>query len=284
MPNYCINPMKPIKVLASLLASAGFAGAATMWGVTDTNQLVSFNSSAPGSLLSSATITGMVASDGTTPDPLATIVNLTFNPATGQFIGIDSNANIYTVNATGSTTLINNSFSPAGFDAGLSYDPFTGGFVYADDAAARFNITNAGIASLVGTAAYAAGDVNQATAPEIFGVAIDPDFGSAFFLDANLGILALALDPNAAELFTVGSLGFAVTSYGDLTIDADGNLFASLSTNGLDSGFYSVNPNTGAATLIGNFASGMSTITIPEPSAALLGAIGSLALLRRRRA
>lgn len=257
--------------------------AASLFGVTDGNNLVSFDTSDPSVFLTSVPISGLFASDGVTQDPNAFVVNLSYNPATGQFFGIDTNANFYRIGLNGSATLLNNTFSPTGFDAGFSYDPFTGEFAYADDSAERFNISNAGIATLVGSAAYGVGDPNEATAPQVVGLAIDPDFGSAYFLDANLGILALALDPDATELFTLGSLGLGVTAFGDLTIDFDGNLFASLSTDGLSSGLYSIDETTGAASLIGNFSTGVSTITIPEPSAALLGGLGLVALLRRRR-
>lgn len=276
--------MKLPLTLPLLLASVSLASAATFWGVTDSNNLVSFDSTSPSSFLSSVSITGLVAPDGVTTDPLAFIVNLSFNPTTGEFTGIDTNANIYRIGLSGNASIINNTFSPAGFDAGLAYDPFSGGFVFADDVASRFNITSAGIATLIGTATYGAGDVNELSTPSIFGVGIDPDFGSAFFLDASLGTLAQSFDPDALELFTVGSLGLEVTSFGDLAFDFGGNLFASLSTDALTSGFYSIDQSTGAASFIGSFGQGVATIAIPEPSAALLGAIGALTLLRRRRA
>jgi hypothetical protein len=277
------NHMKTYQAIVLALATAGSMHAATFWGVTDTNNLVSFDSAAPGTFLSSVTITGLFASDGVTLDPNAVITNLSYNPNTRQFLGIDSNANIYRVGVNGTTTLLNSTFSPGGFDAGIAYDPFSGGFLYADDAADRFNLSTAGAASLVGSASYGVGDVNEAFTPSLMGVGIDPDFGSAFFLDVSRGSLAQSFDPDALELFTVGSLGIVFTGYGDLAFDLDGNLLASLSTDGLSSDLYSIDQTTGAATLIGSFSQGVGTIAIPEPSSALLGAIGALALMRRRR-
>ncbi|MFC7336548.1 DUF4394 domain-containing protein [Haloferula chungangensis] len=276
--------MKSLQALFFVLASSGLTSAATFWGVTDGNNLVSFDSANPGTFLTTTSISGLVASDGVTADPYASIVNLSYNPATGRFTGIDTNANIYQVAQTGDAVLLSNVFAPAGYDAGLAYDSFTGGFMYADDAGDRFNINNAGVASSVGSAYYATGDINELTAPSISGLAIDPDFGTAFFLDASLGIIAQALDPDALELFTLGDLGVSITSYGDLGFDLDGNLYASLSTDGLSSGFYAIDQLNGSASLIGSFGQGVTTITIPEPSSTLLGAFGIMFLLRRRRA
>jgi hypothetical protein len=69
-------------------------------------------------------------------------------------------------------------------------------------------------------------------------------------------------------------------------VDWDGNLLASLSTDGLTSSLYSINSTTGAATTLGSFGAGvgLTAIAVPEPSTALLGGLGLLALLRRRRA
>ena len=103
-------------------------------------------------------------------------------------------------------------------------------------------------------------------------------------LDSDLDTLAQSFTPDLSELFSVGSLGLDVTSFGGLVVDFDGNLFASLSVDGLESSLYSINPLTGAATPVGVFGTGISSIAVPEPSAALLGGLGLLALLRRRRA
>lgn len=275
---------KIASILATFAVCLATSNAAILFGVDSDNNLVSFDSAVPGSFITSNPITGLFAPDGVTVDPFAFVVNLSYNPLTGGFVGIDSNANIYSIGLSGNTSLLNNTFSPIGFDSGLSYDTFTGGFLYADDVADRFNISNAGMATLVGSAFYGPGDANEASTPQLIGNAIDFDFGDTLFLDANLGILAAAIDPDALELFTIGSLGFAFTGYSDLVFDFEGNLFASISTDSLTSSLYSIDSSNGSATLIGSFGQGVGTITIPEPSSILLGAVGMFALLRRRRA
>ena len=276
--------MKTLKVLSVMLASASFAGAATTWGVTTNNELVSFSSSSPGSFLSVAPISGLFASDGVTSDPSAYIINLAFNPTSGQFMGIDSNANVYSVSFSGSTTLLNNTFAPTGFAAGFAYDPFNNNFVYAGDNAENFSISQAGSASANANFTYAGGG-----SPAIFALGIDPFFGTAFTIDSLTDSLYTStnpLFPTNSELSLVGELDLDVTGFGGLVVDDDGNLLAALSTDGITSGLYSIDSVTGSSTLIGNFGPGvgLTAIAVPEPSASLLGALSALFLLRRRRA
>ncbi len=271
--------------LAGLISTSS---AAMLFGVTSDNKLVSFDSSSPSTFLSSATITGLFDGDGITPNSNGSILNLSarpgMDPGSFELYGIDNNANIYTVNLSGSATLVSAGFTPSGFSAGFAYDPFNNNFVYAGDDAENFSLSLAGAATANSNFTYAGGGT-----PSIFGLGIDPSFGTVFAIDASNGSLSTSLNPlfpSQSELTIVGSLGLAVVSFGGLVADWDGNLFASLSTDGLTSSLYSIDPNTGAATSLGGFGAGvgMSTLAIPEPSTALLGGLAVLALFRRRRA
>lgn len=262
------------------LASIGLtltSPATVLTGVTADNHLVSFDTASPGTFLSSVPISGLA-------DPLASIVNLTYHAGNGKLYGLDTNANFYEVNRDGSTVLLNDSFAPTGFSGGLSYDSFTGDLVFGSINAEHFTLSTAGLATSNPDFVYGAGDPNAALSPSVFAIGLDPLTGEAFFLDHLTGTLSQSFDPGLAELFTIGSLGVNVTSFGALTVDEDGNLFASLSTDALTSGLYRIDKATGTATLLGNFNNGVSAITIPEPSAALLGGLGLLAIFRRRRA
>lgn len=277
--------MKKSAILGTL-ASLGLlsaASAASLFGVTDDNRLVSFDTSAPATFTSSVTITGLFDADGTTPNPNGSILNLTYNPMNGQLYGIDNNANFYQINLGGVATLVSAGFSPAGFSAGLAYDPFSSNFVYGDDAAGNYSITPGGTVTINPNFTYAGGGT-----PSIFALAIDPDFSTPFTLDSETDRLAVSIDPlfpAGSELNVVGSLGIDVTSFGGLVVNWDGTLYASLSTDGITSGLYSIDPNTGAATSLGGFGgAGIASLAIPEPSAALLGGLGVLFLFRRRRA
>ncbi|PAW70413.1 MAG: hypothetical protein B9S35_15240 [Opitutia bacterium Tous-C5TDCM] len=284
------TPMKSTLLISlATLALVPAGQAVSLYGITSGNQLVNFDTAAPSVFTSSVSVSGLVGSDGVTPDPGAAILNLTarpgISPGTFQLYGIDSNANFYSINLGGAATLLSNTLSPSGFSGGLAHDPFSDSLAFLTDASENFSLSLAGAVTNNPTLFYGVGDPNSAATPNIFGLGIDPASGSAtFMLDSDLDTLAQSFTPDLSELFSVGSLGLDVTSFGGLVVDFDGNLFASLSVDGLESSLYSINPLTGAATPVGVFGTGISSIAVPEPSAALLGGLGLLALLRRRRA
>lgn len=282
--------IKKTYLLGSLASVAMLpaASAAILYGVTTNNELVSFDHSAPSVFQTSATITGLFDADGVTPNLNGSILNLTARPTGNsslfQLYGIDNNANVYTINLAGAATLVSAGFTPAGFSAGFAHDPFNDNFVYAGDNAENFSLSLAGAASANPNLTYAGGGT-----PSIFGLGIDPVLGTVFAIDAANDTLSTSINPlfpGDSELTILGGLGVDVTSFGGLAVSWDGNLFASLSTDGLTSSLYSIDSATGSATSLGSFGAGigLAAIAIPEPSAALLGGLGIIALLRRRRA
>ncbi|MEX1115640.1 MAG: DUF4394 domain-containing protein [Akkermansiaceae bacterium] len=277
--------MKKSAILGTL-ASLGLlsaASAASLFGVTDDNRLVSLDISVPATFNSSVAITGLFDADGITLNPNGSIVNLTYNPMNGKLYGIDNNANFYQINLGGVATLVSAGFSPAGFSSGLAYDPFSSNFVYVDvdDAAGNYTITPSGVVTSNPNFTYAGGGT-----PSIFALAIDPDFSTPYTLDSQTDSLAVSTDPlfpQGSELNVVGSLGIDVTSFGGLVANWDGTLYAALSTDGLTSGLYSIDSVTGLATSLGSFGGvGIASLAIPEPSITLLGGLGVLFLFRRR--
>jgi hypothetical protein len=65
---------------------------ATVFGITDTNVLVRFDSATPGTINTATPITGLVGGD--------TIQGIDFRPATGQLYGLGSGNRLYTINTT----------------------------------------------------------------------------------------------------------------------------------------------------------------------------------------
>src|SRR4051794_13064927 len=77
-----------VTALLSLAASA--AHAVTIYAVDINNKLIRFDSAAPGTILSSVSITGMVGSEQ--------ITAIDFRPTTEQLYGLGSNSRLYLIN------------------------------------------------------------------------------------------------------------------------------------------------------------------------------------------
>lgn len=281
-----------LPLLAATLALASTAQAYEFWAVNTTNQLVRYDSAAPGTALFSTGITGLFGFDGVTPDAFGQITDLTF--ANGSLYGLDTNANLYTINTgTGAATLVSSTFAPSGFDLGLAYDPFIsgGGFRVVTDLGENFSATLGGSFTAGNDVYVASGDVNDAATLAISGLAIDVDFGIGWAFDAHLDTLFVTYDANFEEFFTVGELGGDFTALASLDFVDESTLLAALSTDSFVSELYTIDPTTGTATLVGSFGDGITAIAvnssaIPEPAsaAALFGlAVLGLAVLRRGR-
>ena len=279
-----------LTLAAAFAALAPTAHAYEIWAVNTSNALVRYDSSAPGTVLSSNAISGVVGSDGVTPDAFGQIADLTYVGAT--LYGIDTNANLYTLNtASGAATLVSSTFAPAGFDLGIASDPFLsgGGLRIVSDSSENFTATTGGVFTQGNDVFVGVADANESAVLAFSALAIDPDFGIGYAFDANLDTLFVTYDANFEEFFTVGTLGGDFTALASFDWVDGTTLIAALSTDSFESGLYSIDATTGVATLIGAFDSGITSIAVsavPEPStyAAFAGlAVLGLAASRRRR-
>jgi len=280
LPTILFPKMKR-SIIAIALASglATGANAALLIGVTGTNDLVTFDSSAPGSYVSNNPITGTVNGNF--------ITDIAYNGDNGFHYGLDTSANLYRIGMNGAALFVSGPLPLASFDAGFGYDPASGKLAFAAYSGAQlstFNVDGSGLAN--STFSYIAGDANDSATPAVFGFAVDPVFSEAFVLDEQLDTLGQFFDIALSEISTVGPLGVNATALGDLTVLPDGSAFAALSTDGLTTALYSINTSTGAATSLGGFSDDgvVALAAIPEPSVSILaGLAGSLMAFRRRR-
>jgi hypothetical protein len=252
--------------LALILWMAPVTGEAeTIYAVTTTNVLLTFDSATPGTIAASVGITGLQAGES--------ILGIDLRPATGQLYALGSTSRLYTINPlTGAATQVGSAgaFTLNGTFFGFDFNPTVDRIrVVSDtDQNLRLNPDTGALAVTDTNLAYAAGDPNFGANPLVTGSAYTNNFsGTAtttlYGIDANLNILVTQNPPNTGTLNTVGALGVIVTSAVGFDISGvTGIAYASLSTGPTINPLYTINLATGAATLIGNITSAVQIIDI----------------------
>ena len=277
---------KPSKLLLAmtmaLLASA--TQAALVYSLADNGRsLIRFDSTAPGGV----TIVGAISG------AIGRLDGLDFRPADGLLYGYEANGSgIYRVDLmTGATTLAGTSSAPVGnAGLGIDFNPVVDRLriVNPGDENRRINVAT-GAAIVDGALAFAAGDVNAGTNPQVHDAAYtNADNNAAtgtqlYYVDAGLDALLTTTNPNAGVLNTVGALGVNTSSFLGFDIFTDLNgvntAFASLRVGGVD-GLYTINLLTGGATLIGALgANQLFGLALTPAAAFVVGEPGSLGLL-----
>jgi len=281
-----ITTRRLLAALAVTVATATSANAETIYGVNGANELVTFDSATPNTYASTVTIVG------------ATILNLDFRPNGGALYGLDADNNLYTINTlTGAATLVGNTTISEGFDYGFDFNPVVDLVRVVTDSAANFRV-NPNTGTLVSSdpdTTYAAGDPNELSTPGFTGAAYSNNFTGAsnttlFTIDPTLDVLASATNANLGTYVTVGGLGVDVTGLMGFDISALGNVYAALSVDASPSQLYTINLNTGVATLVGGIGSPagdtiLDITAVPEPSTVVLAGLGiaGVRLMFRRR-
>ena len=259
-----------------------------VFALTANNSLISFNAATPGMVGSPIAITGLGQGE--------TLVGLDFRARNNLLYGVSSASRIYTINTgTGAATAIGAAaFTPAlnGTSFGVDFNPVPAVIRLTSDADQNLRL-NPDTGAVLGTdmaQTYPTGDANAGANPNLVAVAYTNNFDrtattTLYGIDSNLDILVRqgsvggAPDsPNNGRLTTIGALGVNTTDQVGFDIAAPNDVaFASLTTMGASSSsLYSINLNTGAATLVGAIGGGalIRDIAIPTtfiPSAQQAG-------------
>jgi hypothetical protein len=235
--------------------------APNVFGITSTNNLVSFNSADPATLLSTIAVTGLATGDS--------IVGIDFRPATGQLYALGSLSNLYTINIqTGSATQIGTTFATAltGTEFGFDFNPTVDRIRVVSDSEQnlRLHPVTGAVVMADSNLDYAANDPNDDADPNIVGAAYTNNRFAAttttlYDIDSNLNILVTQggpggnPSPNLGGLFTVGALNVNPSSTVGFDISSSGAAFAAIVLEGESSSkFYFINLSTGAASLVGS--------------------------------
>jgi Domain of unknown function (DUF4394) len=287
-----------VAIVVSLFANCSHAE--MVLGVTVFRELIAFDSAAPGTILSTQPITGL-----TGQDQFESVQAIDFRPATGQLYAIGnapgSIYRIYTINpATASATQVGVDINLSGVTfLGFDFNPVADRLRIAtdNDLNLRINPDTGAIAANDALLNYAAGDVNAGANPTITGAAYSNNTANAlttvlYDIDSSLNSLVTQNPPNNGTLNTIGLLGsdFSTTVGFDIS-GVSGTAFASSAdqVNGATS-FFTVNLNTGSATLVGQVGSGLivndiaaSVMAVPEPTTFSLLSFTTLILAIARR-
>lgn len=299
------------KVLLTALAAAAFVGnvsAETIFALTTTQALVTFDSATPGTISAPIGLTGQLGGH--------TIRSIDYRPnttggATMFAISADAantTAQVYSVNvATGALTALGTTFALAGNTSqsiSIDFNPAADRLriVTASGQSYRWNPTNNTFVQADTALTYAPG---QGTGtPFIGAVAYDQNVTptaatNLFGFDLNTNSLIRIggvngnPSPNGGLVSLIGAtgvtpldanVGFDIGTFG-------GVFYLSAHTGVTTDSFYTIDRNTGAATLLGTFGAtgfGIVDITvtaIPEPTTVIAGvlAVGGVVLQIRRR-
>jgi Domain of unknown function (DUF4394) len=268
-------------------------------GIGPAGALLTFDSAAPGSILSGSFLTGLQSNE--------TILGIDFRPATGQLYGLGSSSRLYTINpANGAATAVGGQFSTLlnGFSFGFDFNPVIDRIRVVSEADQNLVLNPiTGAVQLVATnLAYGAADPNFGVNPNVVDSAYTNNVFNAtstqlYGIDTGLDILVTQAN-NAGTLGTVGPLGLNASAAGGFDISGvTGIAYAALLPSGSSqSSLYSISLVTGLATNLGVVNGGVviSAMTvapapngdIPEPATAALllaGLIGVCAVRQRNR-
>jgi hypothetical protein len=242
------------------------AQAEVIVGLTDTNQLVTFDSAAPGTILSTVAITGLQGGE--------ILRGIDIRPATGQLYGLGSTSRIYRINPfTGAATAVGSGpFSPllSGTEFGFDFNPVPDAIRIVSEGGQNLRVNpNTGVLLGQDTGlVYAPGDPREGVPPDIVGAAYTNNTEGAvnttlYAIEALGGFLVRVggpesnPSPNTGQLFTVGALGVTTTQPVGFDIaPGTGRAFASVNGGGGPTRLNTVNLATGQATLVGSIGGG----------------------------
>jgi hypothetical protein len=283
--------MRKTHALLFALATAPLAASAhaqLVYGLTDTQSLVTFDAANPGMIQSGSFLSGLASGERA--------IGIDFRPATGELFALGSQNNLYTVNpGTGAATRVGSGFADGlnGSSFGFDFNPTIDRIRVVSDADQNLVLNPiTGGSTLVTDLFYRAGDINEGMDPNVVGSAYTNSVAGAtttqlYGIDTGLDIL-VRQDNSAGTLDTVGSLGVDLTDVVGFDIDGTTNMaYAAVQDIALGrSTFWSINLDTGAATRIDEIGGGAlvgSIAIVPAPGTlAMLGLAGAFASRRRR--
>lgn len=276
--------MKTAMMAAALLAAVSTdASAATIFGVDENNNLVTFDSSSPGTFLSSVRITGADSS----------FEALDFRPLNNMLYGLTANRVVHMIDtATGVASAVSERLAIDGSVFGFDFNPTIDRVRIVSNTDNNY-VFNPNDGSLTGaptttSLGYASGDVNAGANPGVSAAAYTTStFGAAasttqlYVIDTDRDVLAKQ-NNNGGVLNTVGALGVDLGSR--TSFDISGTDAFAFNGNTL----YRADLGTGKLNAIGQTNRalfGIAIQAVPEPAtwAMMILGFGVVGYSMRRR-
>jgi WD40 repeat protein len=278
--------------LAVALFAAGRANAAheLLYGIEiSTDNLISFYSDAPSTILASRSITGIQAAESVRGIDFSSDGKLYALGSSSRLYTIDPNTGAATQVGSGQfSTLLNG--SAFGMDIGA-----TGVRVISDLGQALLINTGTGVATVQASPVYAAGDPNFGQTPAIDALAFNPATGGWVAGNSLANSFAI-FTPGTGALNTIGPAGIDFARNNGLDFSSTTGILylgSPAASSDPQANLYTTNPLTGAVTLVGQIGhvgdnillNGLTVSIVPEPSSLGLLALGGalFAVCRRKR-
>ncbi len=258
-----ITPRRALVAALLTLCVAPFATAQQGVALTTTNQLISFNASAPGTGLTTVNLSGLAAGE--------TLVGIDYRPFTRALVGVTSNSRLVTINPdTGVATLLSTLSVPlAGTSFGVDFNPVPDRLRIVSNTGQNLRVNvDTGAVTVDGPLAFGATDTNASISPQVAAAGYTNSVAgraatttTLFNIDFGRDVLVRQDPPNNGTLVTVGALGVDFTSSSDIDIFGPNAAFA-VNNSGNVATLYSLNLTTGAATSVGTFPAGTTVVDI----------------------
>ncbi len=239
------------------------AQAATIYGVDENNNLVTFQSTNPSTFTSTRAISGTAA----------TMLGIDFRDSNNLLYGLGDDLRLYTIDiGTGVASAIGGQLSLTGTNFGFDFNTALDALRIVSNNGTNYVVNpNTGTASQFTNVAFGPGDANAGATPLVTANGYIHGTGTQYAISTSVDALVTQAN-NAGTLATVGALGVAVGPRTSFDIGFDGVGYMQDVNR-----FYTVDLATGEATQVGTTASSLFGITaapVPEPATWLMMILG----------
>lgn len=232
--------------------------AAIFFGLSATNQLMRYNTTASNMLEATVNITGVPSG--------VSIISIDFRPATGQLYGLGSNSQLYIINVvSGAATAVGTPFTPAisGLTATIDFNPTVDRIRLVSSSGQNLRLNPE-----TGATAAQDGNINGGSNPSIVSVAYNNNYSGAatttlFDIDITTRKLYRQDPPNNGTLVEVGTINVDFSGKAGLDINADNTVALATFSVGGATKLYSINLSSASTNFVSDISANLIDIAIP---------------------